>query len=100
LANANRLMTNLDGLALKIDERVETLTRVAKSVEEVGGAARSVNDETVPRINALVEELHRETKAVDRLINALGEQPQSIVFGAPPGRPGPGEPGFIEGDAR
>ncbi|MBI4290153.1 MAG: MCE family protein [Betaproteobacteria bacterium] len=100
LGNANRLMTSLDGLALKIDERVETLNRVIKSVEEVGVAARSVNDETVPRVNALVEELHRETKAVDRLINALGEQPQSIVFGAPLGSPGPGEPGFIAGEAR
>lgn len=100
LANANRLMTSLDGLALKIDERVETLTRVAKSVEEVGVAARSVNDETVPRVNALVEELRRETQVVDRLINALGEQPQSIVFGVPAGRPGPGEPGFIADEAK
>lgn len=100
LGNANRLMTNLDGLALKIDERVETLNRVAKSVEEVGIAARSVNDETVPRFNALVEELRRETQAVDRLINALGEHPQSIVFGSPPGSPGPGEPGFIAGEAK
>ena len=97
---AGQLMTSLDGLALKIDERVETLNRVARSVEDVGAAARSVHEETLPRVNALVEELRRETQAVDRLINTLGDQPQSIVFGAPPGRPGPGEPGFSAGGAK
>ncbi|MBI2960910.1 MAG: MCE family protein [Betaproteobacteria bacterium] len=99
-ANASRLVNNLSGLALKIDERVDALSRAARSVEEVGVTARSVNDETLPRVNALVEELRRETLAVDRLINALGEHPQSIVFGTPPGRPGPGEPGFHAGGER
>lgn len=100
VGKAGQLMTNLDGLTLKIDERVETLNRVARSVEDVGVAARSVHDETLPRVNALVEELRRETHAVDRLINALGEQPQSFVFGSPPGRPGPGESGFSAGGAK
>jgi phospholipid/cholesterol/gamma-HCH transport system substrate-binding protein len=97
VGKAGALMTSLGGLAEKIDERVDALNRVARSVEEVGAAARSVNDETIPRVNALVEELHRETRAVDRLINALGEQPQSLVFGQPPGKPGPGESGFSIG---
>ena len=97
IGNANTLIGNLNGLAAKIGERVEALGQVAKSVEEVGSTARAVNDETLPRLNALVDELHKETRALDRLLNALGEHPQSIVFGAPPGRPGPGEKGFSAG---
>jgi len=100
LGRADNLMGNLSGLAAKIEERVEALNRVATSVEEVGAAARAVNDETLPRLNALVEQLHKETRALDRVLNALGEHPQSIVFGTPPGKPGPGEPGFAGSGAK
>src|SRR3990170_3125970 len=100
IGNANKLIGNLNGLTSKIEERVEALNRVAKSVEEVGSTARAVNDETLPRLNALVEDLHKETRALDRLLNAIGEHPQSIVFGAPPGKPGPGERGFAAGGAK
>jgi phospholipid/cholesterol/gamma-HCH transport system substrate-binding protein len=100
IGNANQLIGNLSGLASKIEERVEALGRVAKSVEEVGTTARAVHDETLPRLNALVDDLHKETRALDRLINALGEHPQSFVFGAPPGKPGPGEKGFAAGGTR
>lgn len=100
IGNANQLIGNLNGLTSKIEERVEALNRVAKSVEEVGTTARAVNDETLPRLNALVEDLHKETRALDRLINAIGDHPQSIVFGAPPGKPGPGERGFGAGGVK
>ena len=94
---ADQLLGNLNTLTLKMEERMEALTRVADSVDEVGSTARSVNEETLPRLNALVDELSRETRALGRLINAIGEHPQSVVFGAPRGRPGPGEPGFAAG---
>ena len=100
IAKADRLIGNLNSLTAKIDERVEALNRVAKSVEDVGDTARAVNDETLPRLNALVEDLHKETRALDRLISSLGEHPQSIVFGAPPGKPGPGEKGFAAGSTK
>lgn len=100
IGGANQLIGNLNVVTTKIGERVEALNRVAKSVEEVGTTARSVNDETLPRLNALVEDLHKETRALDRLINALGEHPQSIVFGSPAGKPGPGEAGFSAGSSK
>ena len=100
IGNANQLIGNLNGLTAKIEERVEALNRVAKSAEEVGSTARAVNDETLPRLNALVEDLHKETRALDRLLNAIGEHPQSIMFGAPPGKPGPGERGFAAGGVK
>jgi phospholipid/cholesterol/gamma-HCH transport system substrate-binding protein len=100
IGRADQLIGNLSSLTAKIDERVDALNRVAKSVEEVGATARAVNDETLPRLNALVEDLHKETRALDRLLSSLGEHPQSIVFGAPPGKPGPGEKGFAAGSAR
>jgi phospholipid/cholesterol/gamma-HCH transport system substrate-binding protein len=48
-------------------------------------------------MNALTDELSRDTRALGRVISNLGDQPQSVVFGAAPGKPGPGEPGFAGG---
>jgi phospholipid/cholesterol/gamma-HCH transport system substrate-binding protein len=97
IGRADQLIGSVNGLALKLDQRVDTLTRAVASVEEVGMTARAVSEETMPRMNVLIDDLSRESHAIGRVVNTLGDQPQSIVFGAPPGRPGPGEPGFTGG---
>ena len=97
MKKADQLIGSVNGLALKLDQRADTLTHAVASVEEVGVTARAVGDETMPRMNVLLDDLSKETHALGRVINTLGEHPQSIVFGAPLGRPGPGEPGFTGG---
>src|SRR5437773_2711502 len=97
MGDARGALADLSRLSRKLEERSAALDRMAASLEEVGVAARSFNDETLPRFNALVEQLNRDTRALDRVLNAVGENPQSFVFGAPRGRPGPGEPGFRDG---
>ena len=97
LKKADVLIGSVNGLALKLDQRVDTLTQALASVEEVGIAARAEGEETVPRVNALVDDLARESRTLGRVVNTLGDNPQSVVFGTPPGRPGPGEPGFSGG---
>jgi phospholipid/cholesterol/gamma-HCH transport system substrate-binding protein len=94
VTKVDQLIANANGLALKLDARVDTLTPAVASVQEVGVTARAVNDETMPRVNVLVDGLTKDTHALGRVIHTLGEQPQSLVFGTPPGTPGPGEPGF------
>jgi phospholipid/cholesterol/gamma-HCH transport system substrate-binding protein len=94
LRKADEMIGSVNGLALKLDERVDTLARSVASVEEVGVTARAVGDETMPRMNALIDDVSRETRTLGRVINTLGDNPQSIIFGTPAGRPGPGEPGF------
>ena len=94
---ADQLIGNANGLALKLDARVDRLADAVAKVEEVGITAQAVADDTVPRVNLLVDDLAKDTQALGRVINSLGEQPQSLVFGTPPGAPGPGEPGFTGG---
>lgn len=97
IKKADQLIGSVNGLALKLDGRVDRLVDAVARVEEVGVAAQAVNEETLPRVNMLVDDLAKDTRALGRVINTLGEQPQSIVFGTPPGTPGPGEPGFTGG---
>jgi len=94
---AEKVFAEIGALSRKLEERSLAFDRMAASLEEVGVAARSFNDETLPRFNALVEQLNRDTRALDRVLSAVGENPQSFVFGAPRGKPGPGEPGFRDG---
>src|SRR6267154_3201472 len=97
MGDARGALADLSRLSRKLEERSEAFDRMAASLEEVGVAARSFNDETLPRFNALVEQLNRDTRSLDRVLNALGENPQSFVFGAQRAKPGPGEPGFKDG---
>ena len=97
MRKADQLIGSVNGLAVRLDERVDTLTHAVVSVEEVGATARAVGEETMPRMNVLLDDLSKETHALGRVINTVGEYPQSIVFGTPPGKPGPGEPGFAGG---
>jgi phospholipid/cholesterol/gamma-HCH transport system substrate-binding protein len=97
LKKADALMGSANGLALKLDQRVDTLAHALASVEEVGVTARAVGEETMPRMNVLIDDLSRESRTLGRVANTLGDNPQSIVFGTPPGKPGPGEPGFAGG---
>lgn len=97
VADARTTLADVSKLASKIEERSVAFDRMAASLDEVGVAARSFNDETLPRFNALVEQLARDTRALDRVLKALDENPQSFVFGAPRGKPGPGESGFRDG---
>ena len=97
LKKADQLIGNVNGLALKLDQRVDTLTPALASIEEVGVTAHAVGEETMPRMNVLLEDLSRESRAVGRVANTLGDNPQSFLFGTPPGKPGPGEPGFAGG---
>ena len=97
VSEARSTLADLGKLARKLDERSAALDRMAANLDEVGAAARSFGDETLPRFNALVEQLQRDTRALDRVLTNLGENPQSFVFGAQRGKPGPGESGFKDG---
>jgi phospholipid/cholesterol/gamma-HCH transport system substrate-binding protein len=102
----------MNTLADQLAQRMDTLERVAKSAEQLGGAAQAVSgsaqsvagsaqtvsgvvlNESLPRMNELLDELARTSRNLDRLISELNDQPHGLVFGRQPGRPGPGEAGF------
>lgn len=98
IARADTLLVNMNKLTVELTQRVNTLERVSKSAEQVGGAAESFSgaavSETLPRINVLLEELARNSRALERLLTQVNEQPSSLVFGRPAVAPGPGEAGF------
>lgn len=98
LQRADGLMTSMTHLAQQLSEKTGALERAAKSAEQVGASAHAMSSELVaeslPRVHALLEELARNSRSLDRLLIDLNEQPHSLVFGRPEAAPGPGESGF------
>jgi phospholipid/cholesterol/gamma-HCH transport system substrate-binding protein len=94
---AEDMVESMTRLATKLEARTPVLTQVGDNADEVGAAARAINDGTLPRLNELAEELRREVRTLDRVLTGLADNPDSLVFGAAPRRPGPGEVGFDAG---
>lgn len=98
LMRAEAVLASIDEVTAQLGAGLGAFDRVAKSTERMGGAAESLSgaaqNETLPRLNALLEQLARSSRRLDRLLAELEEQPSSLVFGRTPPAPGPGEPGF------
>jgi phospholipid/cholesterol/gamma-HCH transport system substrate-binding protein len=68
------------------------MDRVGNSLE---GVTSDLELQTLPHVNEMTDEAKSSLRAVKRTANSLSERPQSILFGSPDNRPGPGEPGFV-----
>ena len=74
------------------------IARLNTTVDRVGGSLEAVTADlelqTLPHLVSMADEAKTSLRAVRRTANSLTDRPQSILFGAPNGTPGPGEPGF------
>lgn len=97
LSRADGLIASVDKFTLKLDNKLDTL---ANTAEEIGGAAKALQLDTLPRVNAVADDLVRKTRSVDRVLQQISDQPHSLVFGAGEPAPGPGERGFTAPEVR
>jgi phospholipid/cholesterol/gamma-HCH transport system substrate-binding protein len=87
--------------AQRLNEKDGPIDRLAEGSEALSHAADSFNAATLPRINRVTEETSRAVRQLGRTANAIGDNPQSLIYGSGPILPGPGEPGFtVPGDAK
>lgn len=83
-------------LATEMRELVKSMGSLARRFEQVAGSAGDeLATTTLPRANALMEELASSSRQLSRILDGLESNPQMLLFGreAPP--PGPGEAGFV-----
>ncbi len=96
--NATRLSKNWDKLATDLQGPNGAVAKVTGIIDRVGGNVEGITSDielqTLPHLVAMTDEAKTSLRAVKRTMNNLNERPQSLLFGAPGTRPGPGEPGF------
>jgi phospholipid/cholesterol/gamma-HCH transport system substrate-binding protein len=79
------------GAVERLTEGAAALTQGAVVLTEAGLA---FNSGTLPRLNRTSDETTRAVRQVNRAVSAVSDNPQLLIFGNGPIRPGPGEPGF------
>lgn len=78
----------------RLNEKDGPMDRLAHGTEALAHAADSFNAATLPRINRVTDETSRAVRRLGRAASAIGDNPQSLIYGTGPVDPGPGEPGF------
>ena len=92
----------LSNVAQRVAEKGGTLDRVndgitsaTSSVQAVGQSAQSLTANTLPRTARMMDDAARAARSTERVVNSLGDNPQSLIFGNAVVPPGPGESGFV-----
>lgn len=87
--------------AIEVGTTAERLNAKGGPLDKLaeGGAALATTVETfsaatLPRLGEVAEETARAMRQLRRTVNAVDDNPQSLIFGNGPPTPGPGETGF------
>jgi len=88
--DATRLTGSLNEFATRVNAPDGPLNGFNGAVNNIGSAASTVEYEVVP----LIDETRTTMRALNRTLETVNQQPQSILFGVSPAQPGPGEAGF------
>jgi len=85
----------LEPVVEKLNSPNGPLEKIADAADRLGTTVGNVEQETLPRVNSLTNDARTTMRSLDRTVEQLSQNPQSILFGPPPVQPGPGEQGFV-----
>lgn len=88
--NATIMTGNLNTLTTRLNAPDGPISGLNDAFGKVGSAANLVEYEIVP----LIGETRSSMRTLNRTLETFNQRPQSILFGANPTQPGPGEAGF------
>lgn len=80
--------------ARRLNAKDGPIDRLAEGSEALSQAAGSFNAATLPRVNGAIDDTSRAVRQLTRTVNAINDNPQSLIFGSGVVEPGPGEVGF------
>jgi phospholipid/cholesterol/gamma-HCH transport system substrate-binding protein len=91
LHSINALSRDLSSMASRLQDQDGALARVGKTADEITAVATRFENDLVP----LSTDIRFTLRLFNRTLEGLNERPQSVLFGARPAEPGPGEAGYL-----
>lgn len=70
------------------------LTLATQSLAQLQRSAAQLQSSTLPEINRMMEDISAAARSFSGAARLFEQSPESVLFGPPPAKPGPGEPGF------
>jgi len=96
LANLEQTSAVAAPLAQDMRETMRNVSALTGRLDKLAGdAGGELTNATLPRANALVQELATSARQLSRLIDRLDRNPQALMFGRGAPAPGPGETGYV-----
>ncbi len=100
LTRIEALAADGQSLALDLKARAKALDDLQAAAVQVQATSRNLElalvGETSPRTRPVLADVSAASRSIERAADALGDQPQSLIFGRGAQPPGPGEAGFTE----
>jgi phospholipid/cholesterol/gamma-HCH transport system substrate-binding protein len=96
LQKAQGTVDRVGSLADDVDQRLTVLDALTSTAKELDDTTQDLHQNTLPRVNALLDEASVDARELKRALREVDTRPQSFIFGLQPPPPGPGEPGFVD----
>jgi phospholipid/cholesterol/gamma-HCH transport system substrate-binding protein len=93
-AKANTALDNAAAATADLRRGMNTLTAEGGAINRLNDSVTTFNAVTLPHVQGVAEDASRAMRRLDHVVESIGENPQSLLYGDGPIPPGPGEPGF------
>ncbi|QXL83703.1 MlaD family protein [Comamonas sp. NLF-1-9] len=90
-----KAVQDVGAVARRINAPGGLLEDMGSGMRSYSGLAERASRRTLPQIDRVADEAAQAARALTRAADAVSENPQGLVYGAPRAAPGPGEPGFV-----
>lgn len=103
--NQAQLLQTLESVQQTFDSAKPLLNELTLTTKKISNTANQIetstnqltntlDSETLPELHAMTQNMNQSVLHINRLVNMLEDNPQSIIFGNPLQPAGPGEEGF------
>ncbi|MES2192603.1 MAG: MlaD family protein [Pseudomonadota bacterium] len=94
LRSVQKTSDELGVTASRLNEKGGPLDKLAEGGAALAAGVQTFSAATLPKLGEVADETARTMRQLRRTVNAVDDNPQSLIFGNGPPLPGPGEPGF------
>ena len=92
--DVSKTANSVTATAERLNAKGGPIDKVAEGGAALAATVETFSAATLPRLGEVAEETARAMRQLRRTVNAVDDNPQSLIFGNGPPTPGPGEPGF------